>query len=96
MHEHSRPDRDEYLEMGWYPFGDRDLGKYPKSFANNISGKYDYASTMHYPMWSLPGNSRLKKQFEREEINGVMVTNIGQQEGLSRRDIEAIKALYGK
>ena len=100
MHEHSRPDRDEYLEIDkvflnnltvWelFPIGSNYGSCW--HFVANDYGKYDYASVMHYPVPAL-----LKQPFEAEEINGVMVTEIGQATGLSRRDIEGIRKAYGK
>ena len=94
LHEHQRPDRDEYLEFSATPTNSN-IKKLSKCMANDY-GKYDYASIMHYSRYQFDYFQRLKKPFEDEIINGIWVAEIGQVEGLSREDIKCIKKVYGK
>ena len=95
MHEHQRPDRDEYIDIDWKKaIMNSNLWKIPKAFANSMCGKYDYNSIMHYPAHLL--DCTIKKNFKPERINDKMTTMVGQMEGLSQTDIDCIKNLYGK
>ena len=52
LHEQSRPDRDEYIEIIWDNIlaeGRRSFHKYKWSRVELFSLPYDYTSIMHYP-----------------------------------------------
>ena len=96
MHEHQRPDRNKYLEYDQEEVdkftemvGCCNVMRFPKVYANDY-GEYDYASIMHYDF------GQPKKPFVGEKINGIMVTRVEQNVGLSQRDVEGIKKLYKK
>jgi len=89
-HEHSRPDRDDYVEVIW----DNILTQAQPNFAvqtfnREQVGPYDFGSIMHYPDWAFSNN---QKPTIRAKKNGAPA--FGQRIGLSAGDIAAVASLY--
>lgn len=50
-HEHSRPDRDDYISIDWeniIPGATRNFMKYSHGVIDSMGVEYDYGSIMHY------------------------------------------------
>jgi hypothetical protein len=99
-HEQARSDRNSYITVNYnniksdlqdqYDITDPDVG-YP-------SGAYDYASVMHYPVYSSASmndsNNVPLATFDLVNKNAYPIENIGTQDDLSSGDILALNALY--
>lgn len=91
LHEHSRADRDLYVDIVW----DNIQEEYRREFAKiggkgKLHGEYDYDSVMHYhaKAFSKNGNYTIIPK------NGVSPDRIGQRIGLSPGDKEAVQRYY--
>jgi hypothetical protein len=88
-HEQSRGDRDDHITIHWenipWKF-------YPQFFKHWIMGKdigpYDFDSIMHYSAYAFSKNG--KPTITRKDGS----LNLGQREGLSANDIQAVEKLY--
>jgi hypothetical protein len=89
-HEQSREDRDDHVEIL--------LGNVDRDFWHNFDqkiadgddiGPYDYGSIMHYPRNAFAIDPL------QDTIRPKKDVPIGQRDGLSDGDIEAVKAMYG-
>lgn len=90
-HEHSRADRDEYVEIVWENIQDDSHFNFQKIGANGrLQGSYDYDSIMHYSAWAFSKNG----QPTIRPKNGVPMERLGQRQDLSPGDIAAIQAYY--
>ncbi|CAG8652656.1 1474_t:CDS:2, partial [Paraglomus brasilianum] len=85
FHEHSRPDRDNFLTVTNFP-DDINFVKIPDNKAV-CHGAYDLESIMHYE----PGVYNNQKI---ELKPGIMSKRIGQRERLSQGDIDGLNKLY--
>lgn len=85
VHEHSRPDRDDYL----YNVRDRNVNcqKYVPGRLDLSGLAYDFGSIMHYPSGKC-GGMRVRRQYGRKSI--------GQRTALSANDIRGINDIYNK
>jgi len=88
-HEHSRADRDDYVDVlyeniiSWAAFN------FDKQTQNGYDiGDYDYGSIMHYPRWAFSKNGK-------DTIVPHGNQEIGQRRALSADDIAAVEAMYG-
>lgn len=100
MHEHQRSDRNKYINVTdkrnsiFRLFsGFLEFARFPSCIAKKY-GDYDYYSVMHYGEDNFDFET-LQSKGPKETINGVEC-DIGHMEGLSVRDVESIKKLYGK
>jgi len=87
-HEHTRPDRDNYIQVDWDQIQDSKQFNFEILEASaQPYGDYDYGSIMHY------GEYFFGKNGERSIIapDGV---DIGQREALSTSDIASADAMY--
>ncbi|GFY52673.1 metalloendopeptidase [Trichonephila inaurata madagascariensis] len=92
IHEHNRPDRDQYIRVLPKNIPADWLSQYSKASSDDIRllGKYDYYSVMHYP---IPAPKTGKPSFQVLQGN-VDLNKIGQRDGLTDTDKEKIKKLY--
>ena len=89
-HEHTRPDRDQYISINWQNINTEKLRNFDMSTANKLNyGPYDYASIMHYGEYFFSANGS-------PTISALRIDSsvIGQRLAPSVGDIEAITALY--
>ncbi|GFT49585.1 zinc metalloproteinase nas-8 [Nephila pilipes] len=92
IHEHNRPDRDQYLRILTENIPADWLSQYDKASSEDIKllGKYDYYSVMHYP---IPAPKTGKPSFQVLQKN-IDLKKIGQRDGLTDTDKEKIRKLY--
>lgn len=86
-HEHTRPDRDQYVRINWENISEQNQHNYKLRNADLALGDYDYASIMHYGPYGFSTNGQ-------PTIICNTHCDIGQREGLSRGDIAAINEMY--
>ena len=89
-HEHTRPDRDQYISVNWHNINTEKLSNFDKSTSNKLNyGPYDYSSIMHYGEFFFSANGS-------PTITALRIDSsvIGQRMAPSVGDIEAITALY--
>jgi hypothetical protein len=93
FHEHTRADRDKSINIA-YP----NIRKgYESQFviadpnATDFKTPYDFGSIMHYSLYAFAVDTKQKTIVNKTPIDGVVV---GQRNALSKRDIEAINAMY--
>lgn len=88
-HEHSRADRDEYVNVRYENIISLYAYNFDKQTRNGADvGAYDYGSIMHYPAYAFSKNG---KDTIVPLVEGV---SIGQRAGLSELDIAAIEEMY--
>lgn len=87
FHEHQRFDRDNYVRILWRNIkrDKEDNFKIPSKFIAKDIGAYNYASIMHY---SCDAFSKNREKTIESRIP------IGQRNGLSKGDVDAIAAMY--
>lgn len=88
-HEQSRSDRDTYIEIVWANIAPQHRHNFDKHVLDGDDlGNYDYGSIMHYPAtaFSINGQATIRVRGSGEAI--------GQRNGLSKGDINAIKMMY--
>lgn len=93
FHEHSRPDRDQYVEIKWRNIEmgyQKNFEKETKATVNSRDVEYDYGSVMHYGEFFFTKGKGLKTL---EPIQDTSAT-IGQRVGLSDLDIKQGNLLY--
>ena len=91
-HEHSRPDRDEYVRINWQNIRPDQKRWFEKwGFNSSVIGAYDYASVMHYGAYAFSKNGQ-----PTIIPIGLPLEAIGNREGLSPGDVSALKELYGR
>ena len=100
-HEHSRPDRDNFIDIDWDELtagGEEDFlfrleKDYKKCETCSSWGVYDFNSIMHYPDVRGSKNRTIIKPkpglCENSEL-----CNMGQRQGLSPLDVEDIQKFY--
>lgn len=89
-HEHTRPDRDQYISINWNNIDADKVDNFAISDSGRLNyGDYDYASIMHYGeyFFSATGEKTIKPTMG-ENIE------IGQRIAPSAGDIKAISMLY--
>nr|CAH0102789.1 unnamed protein product [Daphnia galeata] len=75
-HEHTRPDRDDYIEILWDQIKQKWRPQYEIAKGSSLILSYDYGSVMHYP---LRNEMKAKKHYRG--------LTIGQRNGLSEFDV---------
>jgi hypothetical protein len=97
MHEHNRPDRDEYVERialeNIYPEALSNFQPRPED--GGEPGSYDFESIMHYSQMAFSRN-RGRTIVPRQEKVEPPDALIGQRQRLSDGDIARLTYLYGK
>ena len=106
-HEHSRPDRDEYIKIIEKNFVKKDKHNYRKINVNqaNMVGPYDVCSLMHYDVHPYPKPKSPKKikmtlvnypdHHNCEPKSSINFMFPGQREDWTRLDLEKINLYYG-
>nr|QNH72425.1 toxin candidate TRINITY_DN36852_c0_g2_i2 [Pachycerianthus maua] len=92
LHEQSRPDRDNFVEVLWEniePGMEYNFNKYSSSTIDDLGKSYDYASVMHYGRYAFSKNG-LQTIRKVNDPNYVL----GQRVGLSTIDAMEVNALY--
>ncbi|XP_075182639.1 embryonic protein UVS.2-like [Anomaloglossus baeobatrachus] len=92
VHEHTRSDRDAYVDIIWTYIPDAYKSNFEKSLpdTNNLALQYDYTSVMHYGRYSftnVPGQPTIVSKPDA-------AVPIGQRHGLSSLDLAKINRLY--
>lgn len=94
IHEQCRTDRDSYITINWSLISSDWTYQYQTwvdqgygQTAMQTLGSYDYGSVMHYPAYCPTDSSKTCITVP----NG---TTIGQRDGLSSTDIDAVKTMY--
>lgn len=98
FHEHSRPDRDEYVDIKW----DNILDGAAKNFelksatvADTLGQEYDYQSVMHYPYNTYAKDSNLPTIVAKDASISNDMLGKGYLDGfLTETDITKINILY--
>ncbi|XP_045468360.1 hatching enzyme 1.2-like [Harmonia axyridis] len=92
-HEQNRPDRDNYVTIGFgniKPGHDSNFKKASAETTNDFGVTYDYRSVMHYSEHAFSRNG--KPTIVPKE--SVAVGKMGQREGFSRKDLIKLNAMY--
>ncbi|GFY68367.1 zinc metalloproteinase nas-14 [Trichonephila inaurata madagascariensis] len=98
LHEHSRFDRDEYVEVVYdnIMYGaDNNFVKLFPSEMDDFGLDYDYHSVTHYPAWSFAENETLPTLKPKNDSVSLEELGYGQTAGiLTELDIRKINKLY--
>lgn len=90
-HEQSRADRNQYIRIVWENIEEESKHNFDQHlFDGEDLGDYDYSSIMHY------GAFAFSKNGQKTIIPLVDGVEIGQRNGLSDKDIAAIKTMYSE
>ncbi|XP_056150157.1 low choriolytic enzyme-like [Lampris incognitus] len=89
-HEHTRPDRDQYVRINWEYVRDYTTINFQKKDSNIMNMPYDYASVMHYE------RSAFSSVYGKETITPIPdpTVAIGQRDGMSKLDIIKVNTIY--
>eukprot|EP00804_Cyclotella_cryptica_P019397 CCRYP_006589-RA/>CCRYP_006589-RA protein AED:0.05 eAED:0.05 QI:76/0.88/0.8/1/0.77/0.9/10/0/1153 len=92
-HEHTRPDRDDYISIQW----DNVQADFEHNFAkaveiNSLGSPYDFGSIMHFSNWAYANNPTLPTIVNKTIMGQGVV--MGQREKLSDADVYQIRLLY--
>ncbi|EFX73217.1 hypothetical protein DAPPUDRAFT_325505 [Daphnia pulex] len=82
-HEHTRPDRDTYVNILWNNIDAGWKAQYAIAEGSNLLLTYDYGSVMHYGLG--------REMTTKLNTNGAV---IGQRQALSQLDINKLKLMY--
>lgn len=93
MHEHMRPDRDNYITVFPENIQDSLQGQFTKLDPGQVDpvGPYDLDSVMHYPTWAFSKN--MQPTILPKDPN-VDPKRLGQRNDLSPGDVASIRAFY--
>lgn len=99
LHEHQRPDRDEYISVDEDAIREDGEDAYKKygEFDNSIDSlgvEYDYASIMHYSKRAFGKDGRAVFEIKEGKKLPDCLPQIGQRKSISKKDIEQINLLY--
>jgi hypothetical protein len=90
FHEHTREDRDTYVEIVWGNISSGMSGNFAQQIASSDDiGAYDYSSIMHYPTHGFSSNG------SPTIITKPPGISIGQRSALSAGDIAGASYMYG-
>lgn len=96
-HEHTRPDRDEYIDIQWLNIQtgqEYNFGKMEHNEINSLGFKYDYDSIMHYSRNTFSSAVLVDTIIPKVDKATGIKPAIGQRIKLSQGDIDQAKALY--
>ncbi|XP_026333154.1 zinc metalloproteinase nas-4 [Hyposmocoma kahamanoa] len=91
MHEQSRPERDDYVDIHYNNIRSGSENNFQKADPKTADGfgvAYDYNSVMHYSEYAF---SRNNQKTIVPKVGGV---TLGQREGLSRGDVRKVNNMY--
>ncbi|GAB3251167.1 M12 family metallopeptidase [Chitinimonas naiadis] len=93
MHEHMRPDRDNYITVNEDNISDTLKGQFTKLRSEQVDpvGSYDLDSVMHYPTWAFSKNQ--KPTITPKDPN-VDPKRLGQRNDLSPGDVASLQHFY--
>ncbi|MBL8506926.1 MAG: hypothetical protein JNM11_00570 [Chitinimonas sp.] len=93
MHEHMRPDRDNYVTVFEENISDTLKSQFTKLRADQVdsTGSYDIDSVMHYPTWAFSKN---QKPTILPKDSSVDPKRLGQRNDLSPGDVASLKQFY--
>ena len=92
-HEHTRPDRDDHIEILWENIRRsrvRDFDKRPPSHIDSLGVPYDLGSIMQYPLDAFSKNEEPTIRVLDTNFTGV----VGQRDGLSQYDSRQANLFY--
>ncbi|XP_011692983.1 PREDICTED: zinc metalloproteinase nas-4-like [Wasmannia auropunctata] len=92
-HEHTREDRDGYVNINWNNIPKNQQHNFMKANKGQTTSygvRYDYGSVMHYSAYAFAKNPKVKTIITKKPKNA----KIGQRRGLSNSDITKIKRMY--
>ncbi|CAI9615069.1 unnamed protein product [Staurois parvus] len=89
-HEHTRSDRDNYIDINFQYISEGYQGDFAKVDTNNLGSPYDYGSVMHYDAYAFSNTSNKPTIVPKPDPN----VPIGQTIGLSVLDVLKINLLY--
>ncbi|EDO49312.1 predicted protein, partial [Nematostella vectensis] len=95
FHEHSRPDRDDYIQVKWsniMPGYQKNFVKENLQTVDSRGVAYDYDSVMHYGAYFFTNGDGDERPKTIVTLNGDH--SIGQRVGLSEKDIQQARLLY--
>lgn len=95
FHEQSRPDRDDFIKIhkeNMQAYRSHNFVKYDEHIIDTRNVPYDYASLMHYTLDAFSSNGLNTMEPLQKIPEG---TEIGQRGGVSERDVEQIRRMYG-
>uniref|UniRef100_A0A8C5QB13 Metalloendopeptidase n=1 Tax=Leptobrachium leishanense TaxID=445787 RepID=A0A8C5QB13_9ANUR len=92
VHEHTRSDRDSYVDIVWANIADAYVSNFQKSVpdTNNLASSYDYTSVMHYGRYAFTRFQGQPTIIPKPDAT----VPIGQRYGLSSLDLMKINRLY--
>ncbi|XP_056383576.1 astacin-like metalloendopeptidase isoform X2 [Hyla sarda] len=90
FHEHTRPDRDNFVDIMWNYISPENQADFKKNDRNTLQLPYDYNSVMHYGRYTF-SNTSLKPSVVPKPDPMVF---IGQRDGLSGQDVAKINKFY--
>lgn len=93
MHEHTREDRDSYVNVMWENVktgSESDFRKVEGGQATTFGQAYDYGSLQHYSATAFSKNGQ--KTLRALQTSGE--AQMGQREGFSARDLQKINTMY--
>lgn len=95
-HEHTRPDRDEYMEIFYdniIPYYKHLFNIQPRSEVQSFCQPYDYESIMQYSLNAFAINASEPTMVPKKNYTGEVA--IGQGEAPSKGDYQQLRYLYG-
>lgn len=90
-HEHSRPDRDEFIKVNWDNIQDKWASQFDISPDSYVGVPYAYLSLMHYDPYAF---SKDRHSLPTIEASPGHNTDIGQRNGFAQEDISQIIKMY--
>ncbi|MFC4160116.1 M12 family metallopeptidase [Chitinimonas lacunae] len=90
MHEHMRPDRDNFVQIRWENISAGSESQYTKLASSQVDlvGSYDYSSIMHYDTYGFTKNGQPTIVPLQSGVK------IGQRDGLSQGDVNSVNRFY--
>ncbi|KAE8606504.1 hypothetical protein XENTR_v10010760 [Xenopus tropicalis] len=90
VHEHSRSDRDNYVDIMYQYISPGDVANFEKMNTNNLNTAYDYHSIMHYAAYSFSNTTGQNTIVAKPDPN----TPLGPGSTMTSLDITKINRLY--
>ncbi|KAM4043841.1 hatching enzyme 1.2-like [Anomaloglossus baeobatrachus] len=89
-HEHTRLDRDDYIDILWQNMDEASYSNFDMADGNTFNLPYDYTSVMHYHRFAFSLRDSLSTIVPKPNPN----VPIGQRSGMSNLDVMKINANY--